>query len=448
MKDVRGLTISTSSADAGAALDRTVAAYLNFRLDTRDELSCLLAADPGFGLAHCLKGYFAMLAYKQASVPGAIAAARRARALTANATAREQAHVEALEAWVGGDLDRALAVWETILAEHPTDILAVRLAHLKYFWLGRPRDMRCSIERVAPKWGRELPGYGAILSSRCFASEECGDYAMAEPAGRAAIEIDPADLWGAHAVAHIMEMQGRHDEGIAWLDALQRHWAGGNHLLHHLWWHRALFHLERRELDEVLELYDRRFRDLKSPLTELQADFHIDIQNAASMLFRLERHGVRVGDRWTEIADKAQARIGDCVSPFTLPHWMMALAATGRDEPARLMLEAMRAFGRGGDTVAPIVADIAVPVCEAVLANRRGEHALAIERMRPVLDDMHRLGGSHAQQDVLEQLFLDSAVKAERADDVRLMLARSRAQHAAPPQARIGYADAARRFVQ
>src|SRR5262249_12715713 len=68
----------------------------------------------------------------------------------------------------------------------------------------------------------------------------------------------------------------------------------------------------------------------------------------------------------------------------------------------------------------------------------------ALELMRPVLDDMHRLGGSHAQQDVLNQLFLDAAVKAERADDVRLILARVADQHGAPQTQRVGYADAAR----
>ena len=46
--------------------------------------------------------------------------------------------------------------------------------------------------------------------------------------------------------------------------------------------------------------------------------------------------------------------------------------------------------------------------------------------MRPVLGDMHQLGGSHAQQDVLMQLFLDCAVKADCADDVRLVLDHAR----------------------
>jgi tetratricopeptide (TPR) repeat protein len=446
-RDTHGLPITTSSAEAAAAFDRTVLAYLKYRADTPDHLAQTLAADPEFPLAYCLKGYFAMLSYKQANVPAAAAAAQTARSLVATATNRERAHLGALEAWIAGDLDRALAVWEGILDDHPTDIVAFRLAHFNNFWLGRPQGMRASVERVLPKWSREHAGYGTVLSCRCFALEECGEYATAEPVGRAAIEIDPGDIWGTHAVAHVMEMQGRPREGIAWLADLERHWTGGNNLLHHLWWHRALFHLEHREFDAVLDLYDRRFRDLAAPLTRAQPDLYIDVQNAASMLFRLELLGVQVGDRWEEIADKAEARIGDCLSAFTLPHWMMALAATGRDEAARRMLEAMRTFGGGNETVARIVGRVAVPVAEAVMAHRRGQFALVIDLMRPVLDAMSTLGGSHAQQDVLGQLFLDAALKAGREQDARLMLARLAAYYPAAAEQRIGHADAARRVA-
>jgi hypothetical protein len=181
-------------------------------------------------------------------------------------------------------------------------------------------------------------------------------------------------------------------------------------MIHHLWWHRAMFHLERREFEVVLNLYDQRFRNLASPLTQMQPDLYIDMQNAASMLFRLERQGIDVGDRWIEIADKAEQRIGDCLSAFTQPHWMMALAATRRDDVARRMLDAMRKFGLGDGAVARVVGTIALPVSEAVLAHRRGEHSRALDLMKPILDRMHRLGGSHAQQDVLEQIFLDSAI--------------------------------------
>jgi tetratricopeptide (TPR) repeat protein len=445
LHDAHGLPISTSSSEAAAAYDRTIASYLLYRVDTRDHFMAVLKADSDFALGHCLKGYFTMLLYKQAAVPSAQAAAAEARKLGAAATTRERLHIDALEAWVGGDVHRATAIWERILASHPNDALALRLAHYIYFWTGRPGEMLASAQRVLPKWDRAMPGYGSVLSCLCFAHEELGNYAEAEPYGREAVEIDPADLWGTHAVAHVMEMQGRHQEGIAWLAGLERHWEPGNAVRHHLWWHRALYHYEQRDFDAVLDLYDKHFRNLAAPLTQAQPDFIIDVQNAASMLFRLERLGVNVGDRWVEIADKAEARIGDCLSAFTLPHWMMALAATGRDEAAARMLDGMRAFGEGSASTAAAVREISLPVSQAVLAHRKSEYAAALDLLRPIISETQRVGGSHAQHDVIRQLYLDCAVRADRADDVRRVLALV-SRYPAPVEQRVGYTEAARRF--
>jgi hypothetical protein len=110
------------------------------------------------------------------------------------------------------------------------------------------------------------------------------------------------------------------------------------------------------------------------------------------------------------------------------------------------MLDAMRVFGLRAGAVAHVVGTIALPVSEAVLAHRRGDYARVLDLMKPVLDGMSGLGGSHAQQDVLEQVFLDSAVKANRADDVRLLLARVTARYPTLPERRIGYAQAANEF--
>lgn len=441
-RDQQGLTLSTSSREAAEAFNAALGAYVGYRADGAQHLARALAADDEFGLAHCLGGYFTLLSYKRANLASAAAAARSARG--AKATSREAAHVAALEAWIAGDLDRTLALWEEILAEHPTDLLAFRLAHFNNFWLGRAEAMRRSAERVAPAWARDMPGYGTILSCRCFAAEECGDYEAAESLGRAALEIDPADLWGVHGLAHTMEMQGRRQEGLDLLAAHERYFPGGNNFIHHLWWHAAMFRLEQRDFDGVLELYDRRFRNLASPITQAQPDLYIDVQNAASMLFRLERLGVDIGHRWIELADKAEQRIGDCLSAFTQPHWIMALAACGRFAAARRMLEAMRDFGQSGGTLAKIVGDVALPVSEAVLAHRRGEPARAVALMTPVLDEMHRLGGSHAQRDVLEQLYLDAALKAGQDADIRRALARAAASRwQTPPGNRVGYAAAA-----
>ena len=442
-QDIRGLNITAASDTAVAAFDHAIEGYLRYRADIPARMEAVFAADPYFAMGHCLKGYFAMLAFKDTALPMAQEALRAAWRFVPGATPREHAHVAALEAWANGEPDSAVDVWNQILADHPHDVLAFRLAHFVNFWLGRPEAMLASVLTVEKHWSEAMPGYNAILGCRCFAHEESGYYTEAEHAGREAIRRDPGDLWSAHGVAHVMEMTGRRGEGIAWVDALAPHWEGGNNLQHHLWWHQAMYFVERGDLDRVLTLYDTRFRDLNAPLTQGAPDLYIDVQNAASMLYRLGRQGVDVGNRWVELAEKAEARIGDCLSGFTLPHWMMALAATGRAEAGRRMLSAMRDFAQGPGINARLVGDVAVPVSEAVLANGLGDHARAVALMRPVLGEMYQLGGSHAQQDVLEQVFLDSALKAGLEADARLMLERVAGRHPLPPTRRRGYAMAA-----
>jgi tetratricopeptide (TPR) repeat protein len=402
----------------------------------------MLGLDPEMAMGQVLKGGMAMLAYNTAHLPRAREAADAAARCAG--TERERTHAAAIAAWADGDIDAALGRWEAILAPHPHDILAFRLHHSAAFWLGRAEAMLRSANRVLPHWSAAVPGYGSVLACHCFAHEEAGNYTLAEEAGRAAVALDPGDLWATHGVAHVMEMQGRRGEGIAWLKGLEPHWDGGSNLLHHLWWHRAMFHLERGEHDAVLALYDRGFRNSESALFKAVPDMHTDVQNAASMLFRLQRQGLDVGGRWVELADKAEARIGDCLSTFTLPHWMMALAATGRTQAAARMLDAMREAATQAVTIAPVLRDAAIPACEAVLAHFQGDHARAVAVMRPALGQLYRMGGSHAQQDVLEQLFLDAAMKAGAEEDARLLLERVAGRRPVPPERRAGYAAAAR----
>ena len=101
----------------------------------------------------------------------------------------------------------------------------------------------------------------------------------------------------------------------------------------------------------------------------------------------------------------------------------------------------LRILGEVG--IPPLVRDYALPVCEAVLANARGEPGRAVELMAAVIGGMYRLGGSHAQQDVLEQVFLDAALKAEHTEAARLLLERVAGRHPVPPERRVGYRAAA-----
>lgn len=444
-RDARGLTFTAASEAAVAAFDVAIDRYLGNCLDTADRVADTLKADPGFVMGHVLKGDLTMLLSNFAYLPAVAKAIAAAEAGADAVTPRERAHLDALKHWHAGREDKAVDIWAAILAEHPTDLLAMRLSHFSCFWRGEAARMRKLAGDALRGWKQDLPGYGFALGMLSFGHEETGDYREAERLGREAVRRHRGDTWATHAVAHVMEMQGRHRDGIAWLDGLAPEWAERNNFVHHLWWHRALYHLELGEGDAVLDLYDRRVRPLDSPVVQKQPDMYIDVQNAVSLLWRMEAAGLNVAGRWTELADKAEKRIGDHILLFTLPHFMMALAADGRDEAARRMLAAMRDFGaRGPGDQARNVGGVAVPLSEAVLAHRQGNFSRAIQLIKPIRDQIVRLGGSHAQRDVFTQVLLDSALRAGDRALAREILADIGRDHPAWLKGRAIYDRAAR----
>lgn len=444
VRDAQELVVTTTSTAVAHVWTEAILGFISQRADVSQRVAALLAADPAFALGHVLAGVLAMGSFNVGNIAKARDRAAEAARLAEDATERERAHVAALTAWTEGKPHRAAALWENILTDHPRDLLAFRLVHFLRFWQGRPDLMLRAVLGAERAWDSTLPGWGTVLACRCFALEECGRYTEAELAGRAAIAVDPGDVWAAHGVAHVMEMQGRRAEGVAWIDSLSPHWEGANNLRHHLWWHAALFHLERGDTARVLALYDTAFRDLAAALTRAVPDLYIDIQNAASILFRLHLIGVDAGARWEELAGHAEARIGDCESAFTLPHWAMALTGAGRFAAAERLIDAMRVYAAGNGENAAVVRDAALPVSEAVLAHARGDYPRAVQAMRPALGEMHQMGGSHAQQSVLEQLFLDAAMRANQTADAIMLLERVAGRWPLPPWRRIGYGEAAR----
>jgi len=180
-------------------------------------------------------------------------------------------------------------------------------------------------------------------------------------------------------------------------------------------------------------------------LTKAAPDHFNDLQNATALLWRLEQLGMDVGGRWGELADKAEARIGDSAYFLLPPHLMLALAADGRDAAAIRFLAALRAQAANpSQWAAAAIGDVVVPVCEAGLAHRRGQHDTVVALLAPRLERIRLLGGSNAQRDLFRQILIDSAMKADRRDVVASMIAEESASHSVPPTERAGYAAAAR----
>lgn len=444
VRDERGLLLSSDSAEAASLFDQAVEHFLKFHADTMALVGRMLAADPHFVMGNCLKGYLLLSAANplhRAEIAATLAAAEAGAAV---ATERERRHVAAFAAWAGGALDRSFEIWREILDQHPTDLLAARICDTTWFRYGQTAKILEQADRIAAGWSADLPNYDCFQTLWAFAHEEAGDTAGAERAVDAAIAKDATNYFAHHVKAHVMEMECRPREGRDWLAGQVPHWGLGNQLIHHLWWHRALMELELGEFDAVLASYDENIRNFNDPLTKAVPDHYVDLQNAPALLWRLEQLGVAVGDRWQELADKAEERIGEAGHLLLVPHLMMALAATGRTEAAQRFLAALRALA--GDTAlwsAPALADCVIPVCEAAWAHRQGDYARVVALLEPRQAQIRLLGGSNAQRDLVFQMLIDAAMKSGRRDVVGAMIAHETATRAVPPSQRAGYAAAA-----
>ena len=177
VNDARGNPVTASGPLPVTLLDDAVEAYLGFRKDTGDRLKAVLTAEPDFVLAHCLRGYFMMLFGQRAMVSRAQRSlkAAQATARATGATPRETAHVAALETWVEGDFAGTTACWEAIAAEHPRDILALKLGQYGRFYSGESERMRDVLAGALPAWDAGVPGYGFVLGCHAFGLEETGD---------------------------------------------------------------------------------------------------------------------------------------------------------------------------------------------------------------------------------------------------------------------------------
>ncbi len=422
-QDSRGLPLTTANPEAAAHLERAIESFNYWKVDVMDHLGAALEADPDCPFAHTFKGIF-LAGGRSEQYAGVIAASiEAARPGLADVSDRERLYFEGLEQAAAGRLMDAARKYEAVLDAHPSDLFAHRIAQQEYFWMGRAESMRDMVELAAPAWDDATPDLSMLLSCRAFGNEEALNYQAAERHGRKAVEMDPSDTWGAHAIAHVLLMQGRVEEGIDWLEGLADNWEGMNQIVHHLWWHLCLFLLEKGAHDRILSHYDDHIRNPESALVKAVPDAYIDLQNCASLLLRLELRGVDVGPRWEAIADVAEGRLDDHASPFTDAHVAMILAAAGRDSQAALLVESMLA--RAADDDGPLgvaLGRAAIPGARAAIAHRKGDHAGVVAALMAARHAFPDMGASHAQRDIFYQMLVDSCLKSGRADLVATLI--------------------------
>jgi tetratricopeptide (TPR) repeat protein len=390
--DVRGCPVTGASSRALEHFERALEAFQLAQGDPLAHLRDAVAEAPGFAMARIFEAYL-RLGGRDPTGAGA-AALVLGEIAPGGLNSRERGHFAALAAAVAGEYEAASGLLGSVLREQPRDALALQVAHSFDYVRGDAHALRDRIESVFPAWSGGMPGYHAVLSMLAFGLEECGDYGRAEVAALHALQLEPRNIRAHHAVAHVLEMQGRAREGARWMRAREAFWAGAGPMATHNWWHFALFELEAEGAQRALDIYDRHIGADPKAIS--------DLIDASALLWRLHLRGMELDGRWRALAERWAPHAEDAYCAFNDLHAMMTFAGAQRWDLAHALLAAQsrRILQRGSNS--EMTRLVGLPACRALLAFGRGDYAAAenlLSRLPPIA---HRVGGSHAQRDVLE----------------------------------------------
>jgi hypothetical protein len=425
LNDSRGLPVTTRSP---AALDRYELAarqtlgYFGNPLATLEEA---LAEDPDFAMAHALRADLAAMSSEQGALPLIQETAAAFERLGDRATSREQAHATAARAWLEGRFERAAHLYGAIAMENPRDLIAIQAAHVIDFNLGDSIMLRDHVAEALPYWNHEVPGYGYLLGMHAFGLEETANYGRAEDVGRHALSLNSRDPWAVHAVQHVFEMQGRVHDGVEWLNATAPNWAD-TALAFHNWWHLALHQLELGDIPAALGTYDR----LVHPKATAVA---LELVDASQLLARIALRGGTVGSRWNELADCWAQTAEGGFYVFNDLHALLAYAFAGREQDTNRMLTALEKSASGIGTNAENVRAVGLPIALAIVAMAASRPAEALGFLLPVRSRSYRIGGSHAQRDLVQLTAIGAALAAGNGRVARALASeRTEAKPASP----------------
>jgi tetratricopeptide (TPR) repeat protein len=409
--DQRDLALTVSDSRPAEIFDQAVDEVVGFQGDPVATLGRALEIDDQFVLAHYLSAMMNIIGNASSRLDEAKLSLDQARQSVDLSTEREQLHGAAVEAWFDLKLDHASNLYHKILSDYPHDLMAMFAGHWLDFYRGDAQSLRGRIARALRAWDELVPGYHWLLGMYAFGLEEMGQYRQAESCGRQAVELNSGDAWGVHAVAHVMEMEGRLEEGVGWLDATSSGWRFTNIKIHN-WWHQLLFLIDLGDVEQALQIYDDHLVDPERNDVEALID-------RVSALARLSLLDINVAERWSTVVPLWMSMMEDARYPFNDLH---ALLCFHYGDEQQLAAALMSAVERQYDQASPMMM-IGRSVLVGVDAFCRGRNADSLQSLLPVLNEVNRIGGSHAQRDLIRQIALEAAVRDKQWSIAQSLLA-------------------------
>jgi hypothetical protein len=404
----------SGEAEALAAVDEFIGGFIAYETRAANVVKAA-SARPSHGLLNLYAGVLFMLLE---SPQGPVRARPFLdRALAASLNERERRTADFLAAWTSGDIPAASAFGEAVVRDWPRDLVMVKLCQ----YLAFNRGDFAGLLRIALSSQPAAEDVAQMHGMTAFGYEECHLFADAERAARRALEMRRAEPWAQHALAHVLITQGRIDEGARFLEGAAATWDGLNSFMAtHNWWHLCLFYLSQGRGEAVLRAFDQH-------CWAGDKDYSQDQVGAVSLLARAEFAGIDVGARWGEVAERIAARGIDVEQPFLALQYLYALIRAGRAEAPALLAAIRRRAGTAPGFARAAWAEAAAPVAEGLAAYLAGHHPAAIRELGAALPLLPQIGGSHAQRDLFEQIWLAALVADGRWIEAQQALERRRA---------------------
>jgi len=393
--DNNGQPISGADETAAAGYDRYVSEFLSYGANLR----ALFVIADAYPAAPLINAHAAALHMAFEGAEGWTNAApylARMNESRAPISERERLFCSAVNDWARMNFRAALRTLDELTVRWPADLCAIKWGQYHAFNLGDQAALLRFGER-APIAHENTPYVHGLMA---FALEQNHRLREAEEEGLRASEIAIDDAWAHHAVAHVMEAEGRAKDGARWLDHCAHTWdQKGVFIRDHNWWHAALFRLALGEKREALRIYDQR-------LWGQWPEFPQEQIGAVSMLWRLEMRGADVGERWAPVVEQARIRAGEHLFPFHDLHYLFALARAGKPGEADNFIASIanKAETLDGEDKR-VWGELCLPAAIGLKAYADGRLDDAAEALGKTLNDLHYIGGSHAQRHVFLETY-------------------------------------------
>ncbi|XP_069619456.1 tetratricopeptide repeat protein 38 isoform X2 [Ranitomeya imitator] len=326
-------------------------------------------------------------------------------------TEREKLHVAALETFAKGNLPKAADTWDLILQDHPLDLLAIKLAHDSYFYLGQKTQMRDSISRILPYWTPNTPLSSYVKGMYSFGLLETNFYDQALKVAKEALATDQKDCWSVHTVAHVYEMKADVEEGLSFMKQTENNWKGGDMLACHVYWHWALYFIEKGEYEAAMTLYD----ECIAPMCFTSGSM-LDVVDNSSLLLRLQMEGVDVDKRWDKLVQVTKKHRNDHILMFNDLHFLMSSLGSKDREMTTQLLQALKELSKspGENYQHSLIRELGLPLSQALVEFDSGNYDKVVELMQPIRYQILHIGGSDAQRDLFNQVLIHAAINSNK----------------------------------